>query len=144
MHPHGLQPTRFLCPWNYLGENTGVGCHFLLQGILPTQGSTCCLLCSYMGRQILYHWTPLEASSLFTALWRLLLKQSGQVLNKCSRTTQENEVGTESFHRTGSCLTCQSWIFKGGLFSLFTESSTQSTRLSQTFALMWEFPVKAV
>ena len=37
--PHGLQPTRLLHPWNFLGENTGVGCHFLLQGIFPIQGS---------------------------------------------------------------------------------------------------------
>ena len=26
-------------PWNFPGKNTGVGCHFLLQGILPTEGS---------------------------------------------------------------------------------------------------------
>ena len=25
--------------WNFLGKSTGVGCHFLLQGIFPTQGS---------------------------------------------------------------------------------------------------------
>ena len=35
---HGLQPTRLLCPWNSPGKNTGVGCHFLLPGIFPTQG----------------------------------------------------------------------------------------------------------
>ena len=35
---HGLQPTRLLCPWNSLGKTTGVDCHFLLQGIFPTQG----------------------------------------------------------------------------------------------------------
>ena len=29
--------TRLLCPWNFPGRNTGVGCHFLLQGIFPTQ-----------------------------------------------------------------------------------------------------------
>ena len=28
-----------LCPWNFPGKSTGVGCHFLLQGIFPTQGS---------------------------------------------------------------------------------------------------------
>ena len=33
-----MEPTRFLCPWNYPGKNTGVGCHFLLQEIFPTQG----------------------------------------------------------------------------------------------------------
>ena len=36
--PHGLYPTRLLCPWNFPGKSTGVGCHFLLQGIFPTQG----------------------------------------------------------------------------------------------------------
>ena len=33
-----------LCPWNFPSRNTGVGCHFLLQGIFPTQGSKLCLL----------------------------------------------------------------------------------------------------
>ena len=38
LQPHGLQPIRLLCPWNFLGQNTGVGCHFFLQGIfLPQQ-----------------------------------------------------------------------------------------------------------
>ena len=35
---HGLQPTRFLHPWDFPGKNSGVGCHFLLQEIFPTQG----------------------------------------------------------------------------------------------------------
>ena len=34
-----FQPTRLLCPWDFPGKDTGVGCHFLLQGIFPTQGS---------------------------------------------------------------------------------------------------------
>ena len=38
LRPHGLQPARLLCPWDFLGKNTGVGCHFLLQRIFPTQG----------------------------------------------------------------------------------------------------------
>ena len=37
--PHGLEPARFLCPWNFPGKNTRVGCSFLLQGIFPIQGS---------------------------------------------------------------------------------------------------------
>ena len=37
--PHWLEPTRLLCPWHSPGKNTGVGSHFLLQGIFPTQGS---------------------------------------------------------------------------------------------------------
>ena len=31
-------PTRLLCPWDFPGKSTGVGCHSLLQGIFPTQG----------------------------------------------------------------------------------------------------------
>ena len=31
-------PGSFLCLWNSLGKNTGVGSHSLLQGIFPTQG----------------------------------------------------------------------------------------------------------
>ena len=39
LQPHGLQPTRALCPRDFPGKNTGVGCHFLPHGIFPTQGS---------------------------------------------------------------------------------------------------------
>ena len=38
---HGLQPARFLCPWNSPGKNIGTGFHFILQGILPTQCISC-------------------------------------------------------------------------------------------------------
>ena len=31
LQPHGLYPTSLLCPGDFPGKNTGVGCHFLLQ-----------------------------------------------------------------------------------------------------------------
>ena len=34
-----IGPTRLLCSWDSPGKITGVGSHFLLQGIFPTQGS---------------------------------------------------------------------------------------------------------
>ena len=40
-----IWPTRLLCPWDSPGENTGVGCHSLLQEIFPTQGLNPHLLC---------------------------------------------------------------------------------------------------
>ena len=49
-----VQPTRFLCPWNFPCKNTGVGCHFLLQGIFLTKESNLSFLC-------LLHW---QADSL--------------------------------------------------------------------------------
>ena len=51
LQPHGLHPTRLLCPWDFPGKDTGVVCHVLLQGIFPTQGSNLGLLHC---RQILY------------------------------------------------------------------------------------------
>ena len=61
----GLQPARLLCPWDFPGKNTGVGCHFLLQGIFPTQRSNTGLLHC---RRILYQ------LSHQGSLWRFLRK----------------------------------------------------------------------
>ena len=38
LRPHGQQPARRLCLWDFPGKNTGVDCHALLQGIFLTQG----------------------------------------------------------------------------------------------------------
>ena len=45
-----------LCPWNFPGKNTGVGCHFLLQGIFLTQGLNLCLLHWQVDSLPLSHW----------------------------------------------------------------------------------------
>ena len=37
--PHGVWSTRFFCPWNSSGKNTGMGCHSRLHRIFPAQGS---------------------------------------------------------------------------------------------------------
>ena len=50
--------------WDFPGKNTGVGCHFLLQGIFPTQGLNPRLLHC---RQILYCWAIGEV------LWDILV-----------------------------------------------------------------------
>ena len=36
--------SKWLCPWDFPGKNTGTGCHFLFQGIFPTQKLNPCLL----------------------------------------------------------------------------------------------------
>ena len=35
---------RLLNPWDSPGKNTGVGCHFLLQGVFPARGWNTCFL----------------------------------------------------------------------------------------------------
>ena len=52
LQPHGLQPVRLFCLWDFPGKNTRVGCHAFLQGIFPTQGSKPGLLHC---RWIFYH-----------------------------------------------------------------------------------------
>ena len=47
LRPRGLQPAKLL--WDSPGQNTRVGCHALLQGIFPTQGSN-------PGLSRLLHW----------------------------------------------------------------------------------------
>ena len=39
LRPHGPEFTSLLHPWNFPRKSTRVGCHFLLEGIFPTQGS---------------------------------------------------------------------------------------------------------
>jgi len=60
--PHVLYTAKLLCLWNYPGKTTGVGYHFLLQGIFLTQGSNLGLLhcrsilypLSYMGSPMIH------------------------------------------------------------------------------------------
>ena len=37
-NPMNYSPPGSSCPWDFLGKNTGVGCHALLQGDLPNPG----------------------------------------------------------------------------------------------------------
>ena len=61
--PHGLWP--MLCPWDFSGKKTRVGCHFLFQGIFPTQGSNPRLHISCIRKWILYHWATWEVLNSF-------------------------------------------------------------------------------
>ena len=69
---------RLLCPWNFPGTKTGVGCHFLLQ-IFSTQGLNPLLLCPL-------HWqtdslplshlgNPYKGQLLFNLRMRYLTRQ---------------------------------------------------------------------
>ena len=59
-------------PWYYPGRNTGVGCHFLLQGSSWPRDQTHVSCISWTGRQILYHWAIWEAPCLILQVHNLL------------------------------------------------------------------------
>ena len=60
LQPLGMWHTRLLCPRDFWGKNTGVGCHFLLQGISWPRDQIHISCVSCIGRQILYHWGTWE------------------------------------------------------------------------------------
>ena len=68
-------------PWDFSSKNTGVGCHFLLQGIFPTQRSNPHLLSVLHGRQILYllnhQGSPTPAISLASFHFSLPISSPG-------------------------------------------------------------------
>ena len=56
--PRVLEPDSLLCPWDFPGKNTRMGCHFILQGIFQTRGQT---HVSCIGWRILSQWATWEA-----------------------------------------------------------------------------------
>ena len=62
-----------LCPWDSLGKNIEVGCHFFLQGIILTQGSSLGVL---LGRKVLYHRATWEAPYLKTEVVKSISEDS--------------------------------------------------------------------
>ena len=53
--PMDCSPSGSFDPWDFPGKNTGVGCHFLLQGVFSTQGMTLQLLHCQAGSLPLSH-----------------------------------------------------------------------------------------
>ena len=90
-NPMDLQPTRLLCPRDFPGKDTGVGSHFLLQGIFPTQGSNPGLPHC---RQTLY-WLSYKGSPLSTGrecksvqlFWKLIWQTSTRTVSCSNRSS---------------------------------------------------------
>ena len=74
--PHGLLSATLLCQWDSPGKNTGVGCHFPLQVIFPTQESNPGLLHC---RQILYQLSYKESPTIIN---REMQEQSPKQKNR--------------------------------------------------------------
>ena len=61
--PYRLQPSKLLCPCSSPGKNTGVGCHFLIQGSNPHLFSP-----AMAGRFLTTNATRKASSGLYTLL----------------------------------------------------------------------------
>ena len=81
LQTHGLQPTRLFCSWNFPSKNTGVGCHFLLQGIFLTQESNPSLLHLLHCRLILYQLSHKGSPRILEWVVHLFSSRSSQPRN---------------------------------------------------------------
>ena len=92
LRPHALQRVRLAGRWDSPGKNTGAGCHFLLQGIFPTQRYISCI-----GRQVLYHYPhPGNWAPLVETLQDFSMR--GVVRNRC---VQRIKVHIDHHQRVG-------------------------------------------
>ena len=69
--PHGLQPTRLLCPWDFPGKSTGVGCHRLLHHLVLL--TTICYALSTKGELFTISWCLLSHSKFILLTWNTFL-----------------------------------------------------------------------
>ena len=73
---------RLLCPWDFLGKKTGVGCYFLLQGSsCPRDGTHV----SCIGRQILYCGGTWETQNRLLCYERSQYKVNFTIKNKARK-----------------------------------------------------------
>ena len=68
--PHGLWPTLLLCPWDSPGRKTGVGYHFLLQGIFSAKGSNHISCVSFIIGRFFTCWStsPIKCLLIFSCI----------------------------------------------------------------------------
>ena len=65
-----LQPTRLLCPWDFPGKNTGVGCHSFSRGSSRPRDQT---HVSCLGKQTLYQ-PPGKPLYVYTHTYKYALR----------------------------------------------------------------------
>ena len=99
LQTHELQPTRLLCPWDFPGKNTGVGCHALLQGIFPTQGLNPHLESPALAGEFLNHCANQEVQ--YREGQFIIGSNQNNVQLKPWRETMQREKKKKESHQTG-------------------------------------------
>ena len=102
--PHRLQPARLLFLWDFPAKNTGASCHFLLQGIFPTQGLNSHLLCLMNWQAVLYQLCHLESvyfigqhKEVKWCFWTVVLEKTLESPLDCKEIKPVNLKGNQSW-----------------------------------------------
>ena len=101
LEPHELYPARLLSSWDFPGKNTGMGCHFLLQGIFLTQGLNPCILDSKTDSVLLSHQgSPTNCYKIYLFVkWNNLelVVMDAQLYNYSKKKKKKRIIKTGSF-----------------------------------------------
>ena len=125
LRPHGLQPTRLLYPRYVPGKISGVGCHFLLQGILLTQASN---------SQLLHWWVDsLPLSPKGSPLSHLNPPPNSYEINHFLLSEEESEAQVKSLAQTHSAISTiwipkSEFLMKYYLYPHFTAEETKAQK----------------
>ena len=140
VRPHRRQPTRLRRPWDSPGENTGVGCHFLLQCMKVKSESevaqSCPTLsdpmdCSLPGSSIhgifqarVLEWGQVPSNNLGKSPWfevtsRIFWVCWSQLLLPCPRKIWTGQIPHRSL---GTKCAVLSWIDQPFLWQLLSAS----------------------
>ena len=122
LQSHELQPARLHCPWNSPDKNTGVGCHFLLQGIFATHEPNLGLL---HFKQILYGLSHLGSPKLW---WRNINRYNTKEkqLRNIFQNFRKHMSLTQQFHEfLLQIYTSKMAYFQDYLYTITCTSKTQ-------------------
>ena len=97
---HGLQPASIFCPWDSPGKNTGMGCHFLLQGNLPNSGT-----------EPTFPASPALAGKFF--IWAVPIITDSSVFQRKWSTSQHSRLSQKSRFDSGE-------VFSRGSLTMFS------------------------
>ena len=111
VRPHRWQPTRLSHPWHSPGKNTGVGCHFLLQGMKVKSESEVAKSCLTLS-------DPMDSSPPGSSIHGIF---QARVLEWCAI----------AFSRTMATLKSCSWAD-------CTQQSAQDVSVKLSFAQGWQ------
>jgi len=128
---HGLQSTRHLCSWNFPSKNTGVGFHFLLQGIGYYSVIEVSVIGPVMPSPSTYHLT-----GVYLTLDMEYLLSAAPVPHSClslyasQEATVRTVYGTTYSFQIGKGV-CQGYILPPCLFNLYAEYIMRNAGLDE-------------
>ena len=144
--PHGLQPTRLLCSWDFPGKDTGVDCHFLLQGVFPNPGIDPGLLhCRQILYQLSYEGSPYKIPKGLTnaVSYRIFLSSEIFTCVSLIQTTlplhKQTPSKYESVYYLYFCLFVMSynWNYRSNLFILASFPKEHALKIHSCLFVEW-------